>query len=223
MSVEGIDVSKFQGNIDWELVKESGIRFAMVRAGYGYNSVDETFRQNAEECNRIGIPIGVYWVCYALNPEQAVREANFCAKTIENFRLEYPVAYDIEQATLDYAESNGVNMGRSLASSIVSAFCDRMEELGYYTMFYANRNFLTNYLEDSLRDKYALWYARYTSQFDGTACGIWQYSNNGSIPGISGAVDLDLGFENYPVIIRNAGLNHLDGKPTPEPEPTPDE
>ena len=92
-------------------------------------------------------------------------------------------------------------------------------------MFYTNRNFLDTYLGSTLPDRYAFWYARYADSFDGTNCGIWQYTSQGSIPGISGDVDLDIGYIDYPSAIRAAGLNHLDGSspaPSPSPEPSPD-
>ena len=89
-------------------------------------------------------------------------------------------------------------------------------------MYYSNRNFLTQYLPSDFSDRYALWYAYYNEQFDGTNCGIWQYTNEGTIPGISGNVDLDAGFIDYPTIIHTAGLNHLSDAPvSPSPEPEP--
>ena len=76
MSIKGLDVSEFQGEVDWERVKAAGYKFAMLRAGYGYNTVDKQFRRNASECNRIGLPIGAYWFCYGFSPEQAAQEAD---------------------------------------------------------------------------------------------------------------------------------------------------
>ena len=102
MSIKGLDVSKFQGEVDWTRVKAAGYKFAMLRAGYGFNTVDEQFRRNASECNRIGLPIGVYWFCYATSPSEAAEEADSCVKAISSFRLEYPVCYDIEEASADY-------------------------------------------------------------------------------------------------------------------------
>ena len=87
-------------------------------------------------------------------------------------------------------------------------------------MFYTNRNFLDTYLGIDLTKRYAYWYARYTDQFDGTNCGMWQYTSTGSVPGISGNVDLDLGYVDYPAVIKSAGLNHLSGSaPAPAPSP----
>lgn len=228
MSIKGLDVSEFQGVIDWERVKAAGYQFAMLRAGYGFGTLDTQFRRNAAECNRIGLPIGVYWFCYAISPETAVQEADGCIKALSSYRLDYPVCYDIEQATVTYAAENGVFLTASLATQIVQAFCKRVEELGYYAMFYSNRNFLNTYFPADLSERYALWYAYYNSQFDGTNCGIWQYTSEGSVPGITGNVDLDEGYIDYPSVIRGAGLNHLDGSvpppgtdPAPVPNPAP--
>lgn len=220
MNLKGLDVSQFQGTIDWTQVKNAGYQFAMLRAGYGFKTVDSQFHRNASECNRLGIPAGVYWFCYALSPEIAVQEADGCLNTISDYRLEYPVCYDIEQATVNYAAQNGVTMTPSLASEIVRAFCNRIEERGYYAMYYSNRNFLNTYFPADLSRRYALWYAYYNDTLDNTDCGIWQYTNQGRIPGITGNVDLDTSFTDYPSVIRNAGLNHLnDSGSTPPPAP----
>lgn len=219
MSIKGLDVSEFQGEVDWERVKAAGYKFAMLRAGYGYNTIDKQFRRNASECNRIGLPVGVYWFCYAFSPEKAVQEADGCIDIISEYRLDYPVCYDIEQASADYIEKQGVSFTPALAKNVVKSFCDRIEAKGYYAMFYTNRNFLDTYLGTDLTKRYAYWYARYTDQFDGTDCGIWQYTNTGSVPGISGNVDLDLGYVDYPSVIKDAGLNHLSGSFPAPPSP----
>ncbi|HJB96200.1 MAG TPA: LysM peptidoglycan-binding domain-containing protein [Candidatus Mediterraneibacter intestinigallinarum] len=221
MSIKGLDVSEFQGEVDWERVKAAGYKFAMLRAGYGYNTIDKQFRRNASECNRIGLPVGVYWFCYAFSPEKAVQEADGCIDIISEYRLDYPVCYDIEQASADYIEKQGVSFTPALAKNVVKSFCDRIEAKGYYAMFYTNRNFLDTYLGTELSKRYAYWYARYADRFDGTDCGIWQYTSTGSVPGITGNVDLDLGYTDYPSVIKKAGLNHLSAS-SPFPSPVPE-
>ena len=217
MSTQGLDVSEFQGEIDWERVKNAGYRFAMLRAGYGSGTIDRRFRRNASECSRVGIPFGVYWFCYATSPSEAAEEADSCVKAISSFRLEYPVCYDIEEASADYIRRQGIPFTGALARSLVRSFCGRIEDRGYFSMFYSNRNFIDTYLGNDLRKRYALWYARYSENFDGTNCGIWQFTNQGRIPGIRGDVDLDRGFTDYPSLIRRAGLNHLSiGSSRPE-------
>lgn len=211
MSIKGLDVSEFQGIIDWDQVKAAGYQFAMIRAGYGFGTLDKQFQRNAAECNRVGLPIGVYWFCYALTPETARQEADGCINAISGYRLDYPICYDIEQATINYAAEYGVTVTKNLATQFVQNFCSRIEARGYFAMFYSNRNFLNQYFPEDLSQRYALWYAYYNSQFDNTRCGMWQYTNQGNVPGISGNVDLDESFEDYPSIIRKAGLNHLNG------------
>ncbi len=222
MSIKGLDVSKFQGEVDWERVKAAGYRFAMLRAGYGFNTVDPQFRRNASECNRIGLPIGAYWFCYAVSPSSAVQEADGCLDTIADYKLEYPVCYDIEQASVDYASGEGVTITPELAKQLVKSFCDRIEAKGYFAMFYSNKNFLDQYLGSDIAKRYALWYARYADTFDGTDCAMWQYTSQGSVPGISGNVDLNLSYVDFPSVIRSAGLNRLSGgTPSPSPSPSP--
>ena len=97
MSIFGIDVSRFQGNIDWAEVKRAGVEFAMLRAGFGSGSIDVQFRRNAEGCCAEGIPFGVYWFSYAYTPDMARQEARQCLETIEDYRVEYPVCIDFEQ------------------------------------------------------------------------------------------------------------------------------
>lgn len=128
MQIKGLDVSEFQGNVDWEKVKAAGYQFAMLRAGYGFNTIDPQFKRNASECNRIGLPIGVYWFCYALTPEIARQEADGCLKAISGYRLDYPVCYDIEQASVNYAAQNGVTFTPETVGKIVQNFCGRMEK-----------------------------------------------------------------------------------------------
>ena len=136
MSIKGLDVSKFQGEVDWERVKAAGYQFAMLRAGYGFSTVDEQFRRNASECSRIGLPFGAYWFCYAVSPETAVQEADGCINTISGYQLDYPVCYDIEQASADYAAGQGVQYTPGLARQLVQSFCDRVESYSYFAMFY---------------------------------------------------------------------------------------
>lgn len=211
MSLKGIDVSYYQGTIDWNKVKNAGYQFAMLRAGYGFNTVDSQFRRNASECNRLGIPIGVYWFCYALDTKSAIQEAEGCLDAIADFRLDYPVCYDMEEASIGYASKHGVTINSTMATNIVKAFCDHIEDNGYFAMYYSNKHFLQSYFSPALSEEYALWYAYYRKTLDNPNCGMWQYTSEGKVPGIHGHVDMNLCFVDYPAIIKGAGLNHLDG------------
>ena len=211
MSIRGIDVSYFQGNVDWEAVKASGIRFAMLRAGYGVKTVDAQFKRNASECNRLGIPIGVYWFSYAYTTEMAQKEAEACIRTIQDFRIEYPVAFDYENESINYAKKNGATVTPALVTAMIDAFCKKVEKLGYFAMYYGNNSFLKQWADSSLRKKYALWYARYQSELGIADLGMWQYSNTGKVSGISGNTDMNISYYDFPKVIAKAGLNHLSG------------
>lgn len=209
MSIHGIDVSEFQGNINWTKVKMAGIQFAMLRAGYGSGTIDLQFRKNAEGCNREGIPCGVYWFSYACTPKMARQEAEYCIETIEEYEISYPVCIDFEYASARYAESIGVTITRALATEIIEAFCNRIEELGYFAMYYSNLDYLNRYFDTALRPKYALWYAQYTSMPEISGQAIWQYQDDGHVDGISGNVDMNIAYHDLAKLISGAGLNHL--------------
>lgn len=221
---KGIDVSEWQGKIDWNKVRAAGIKFAMIRAGYGSNNTDKQFVRNISECNRLGVPCGVYWFSYALNTEQAAREAQHCLATVKPYRVEYPVCFDLEYDSIRYAKQKGVTIGRALATAFVEAFCGEVEKAGYYAMNYANKDYLRNMFDMAKLGRYDLWYAFWASTCDRKDAGLWQYSSKGSVPGIRGNVDMNYALKDYPAIIRNAGLNGLGNSkpaPCPKPKPTP--
>lgn len=205
----GIDVSRFQGQIDWEQVTAD---FAIIRAGFGTGTLDTQFERNITECNRLGIPCGVYWFSYALNPQAAAEEARRCLEAVRPYRLEYPVCFDYEYDSVLYARRNGVEVTQRLATDLVKAFCGTVQELGYYAMYYANADFLQNIFYPAELTEYDLWYARYREgETPGREnVGIWQYSDTGRMSGIIGNVDLNRGYRDYPAIIRRAGLNRLE-------------
>lgn len=231
MSLKGIDVSTWQGKIDWEKVKADGIEFAMIRAGFGNNNIDQWFKRNIEECNRLGIPCGVYWFSYAYTEEMAKREARQCLAAIKPYRVEYPVCYDFEYGSVDYARKKGVAITKALATSFAEAFCDEVEKAGYYAMNYTNRDYIKKYFDMSILKKYDIWLALWPSSkkpdVDRSGeCGLWQYTDKGTVEGISGPVDMNIAYKDYPAIVRNKGLNGFvaepEAKPAPEPEPVPE-
>lgn len=202
---KGIDVSKHQGTIDWEKVKASGVEFAMIRAGYGKNNIDKQFERNIKECNRLGIPCGVYWFSYAYNEAMAEKEAEYCLAAIKPYRLDYPVAFDFEYDSVNYAAKNGVNITKAIASKITKAFCETVEKAGYYVMNYANDDYQTRYFDSAVKKDYDLWLAKWPKTPDlnkPPACGIWQYSSTGKVPGITGNVDMNAAYKDYPALIN---------------------
>lgn len=204
---KGIDVSTWQNNIDWNQVKESGIEFAMIREGYGKsgpNQIDDCFRRNAEEAQKNGIPFGVYHYSYAQSVNDAVNEANFCLSNINKYQLKYPVAFDVEDSSMQH-------LWKRTLTDIYKAFCEQIEQAGYYAMIYCNVNWLENYLyKDELLPKYDLWLAQWEVDSPKYECGIWQYTSSGNVSGISGNVDLNISYKDYPSIIKANGLNRFE-------------
>ncbi len=192
---DGIDVSEWQGGIDWSRVRTD---FAIIRAGYGrlVSQTDRRFTANYEGCRSNGIPCGAYWFSYAESPEDAVREARACLEVIRNRRFEYPVYYDVEDERI-------FSSGKT--AEIITAFLDTLEKSGYFAGLYMSRSTLYEYTTEEIRRKYALWVADYSEKPENV--GMWQKSSTGMIDGITGNVDLDTSYEDYPSVIKNAGLN----------------
>ena len=206
MEYKGIDVSKWNGEIDWRKVKNAGIDFAIIREGYGKespNQIDKKFEENYNGAKNSGVNVGVYHYSYANSIGNARKEAQFCLKNIKGKQIDYPVVFDIE-------DKEQLKLDNRQRTNIVMAFCGEIENAGYYAMFYCNLNWLNNYLiKDELLPKYDLWLAQWNCNKPYNSCGIWQYSSCGKIDGISGNVNMDISYKNYSVIIENKGLNGI--------------
>lgn len=153
-----IDVSTWNGNIDWDKVYKSGVRYAMIRSSFGIenpNQIDNKFVRNIENAIKVGIKCGIYHYSYARSVAEAKKEADFCLKTIKNYKIDLPIAFDIE-------DSSQTNLGKDALTSIVIAFCDRIKSAGYTPMLYCNPSWLNSYLhKDKLIGKYDLWLAHW--------------------------------------------------------------
>ena len=197
--LKGIDVSEHQGRINWEQVKDH-VDFVMLRAGYGRNNIDKQFIRNIEECNRLCIPVGIYWFSYAWNTEMARNEAKYVLEAIKGYRVDYPISYDLEYDTLNYASKNGVTIGKRLATDMINAFCSTIEQAGYKAMNYANPDFINNKFYNN-EVNYPLWLAWYSVSEDRAKAynpSMWQYSESGSIPGIgTNSVDMNYCYEDF--------------------------
>ena len=201
----GIDVSYYQGEIQWERVKQAGMEFAMVRAGWSWYqggvNIDKNFQTNAAGAEAAELPWGVYLYAYDQSPEAARISARRLAQILAPYRPEYPIAYDMEDMQYLYRT-------REENTAIAKAFLEEMQSLGFYVMLYTFTNFANGYLNMSSLPAFDFWVADYRSQvgYEGPY-GMWQYSGSGRVDGISTNVDLDRSYKDYPVIIRSAGLN----------------
>ena len=215
---DAIDVSKWQGAVNWSTVKKAGVRHAMIRAGYG-NSVRQTdpqFKRNAAQCIALGIDWGVYWYSYATSPEMARQEARCCLQVIQGLKPTMPVAYDIEY------EPGILALDNATRTAMVKAFLEEVEAAGYYGILYASTDFIRNRLNWRELACYDVWCAQYGSKCTSPLpYGIWQYSSSNPlrIPGFGTSLDCNHVYKDYPAIIRSAGLN---GFTAPDPNPAPD-
>ena len=215
--MKGIDVSVHNGAIDWKKVKAAGIDFAILRAGYGKlaKQKDTRFEDNYAGAKAAGIPVGAYWYSYATTVNEAVQEAEVCISILAGKQFEFPIYFDQEEkATLDTGKAN--------CSAMIRAFCDTLEKAGYWAGLYTSRSCLSTHIENDIKTRYALWAAEWSDKlrYDGPV-GIWQHSEKGSVDGIAGNVDLDIGYKDYPSMIKAKGLNGY-GQPNP-PAPVADD
>ena len=208
--MKGIDVSSHQGLIDWAKVKAAGIEFAIVRAGYGQykTQVDSKAHQNFFGALGAGLHVGVYWFSYATTPEEAKAEADLCADTIEKYKgqLDFPVYFDYEYDSEIYSKQKGVTPTQALRESLAKAFCEEIEARGWRAGVYTNNDYLKNRWRLDALKQWEIWLADYTGGPD-VACGMQQTSSTGSVNGISGNVDTDTAFTDYPALVREKGWN----------------
>ena len=197
----GIDVSDFNGDIDWYAVKNSGIDFAMIRVGYmlyesGEIIMDTKLAENLQGAYEAGIKTGVYFFSQAVNKEEALEEAELVLKSIKDFNISYPVVFDWETVSAKSARTNDVTVD-TLAECCI-AFCDRVKEAGYTPMIYQNKDTALRKLDLPRLKDYDFWLAEYNDKptyryyFD-----IWQFGQNGYVPGIDGDVDMNIAFRDY--------------------------
>lgn len=198
---KGIDVSTWQGNINFNQVKASGIEFVIIRARYGNAVKDNWFEENYCKAKAVGLNVGAYCYSYASSAEGAKLEAQRCARVLAGKQFEYPIYFDIE-------EKFQLNRGKAFCSMLVSAFCSEMERMGYYAGFCASLSAALNYISPEVRSRYAFWVAQWNSRctYSGNY-GLWQYSSNGAVPRIGGRVDMDMSYVDYPSVIKKGGFN----------------
>ena len=203
--LRGIDVSKWQGDINWKKVASSGIDFVMIRSSYGSEHTDEMLKKNVEGCEKYGIDYGFYHYTYAKTADEAKQEAKYFLSRIKNFDPTYPVVLDIEE---EYFKK----MSRKQVTDIIAAFMTELENAGYYAAVYSYAIFFRDNVDMSRIEKYDIWVASWGDEeklndsYDGHY-GMWQYSATGSVNGIDGEVDLNYAYKNYAAVIKNNKLN----------------
>lgn len=203
---KGIDVSSYQERIDWNSVKPY-IDFAIIRCGWGNDSEaqdDIYYERNSRECEELGIPYGVYLFSYATTLEEARSEVLHTLRLIKNKKIEYPIYLDVE-------EKRQMALPKEKLIEIVSFYCEEMERHGYYVGIYSSLDRFKSNLDSRELDRFDKWVAEWNDRFtyNGKA-GMWQHTSYEKIPGINGRVDGDIAFYDYPQIIKDAHLNHLE-------------
>ncbi len=192
----GVDVSAWQGDIDWELLSH-WIDFAIIRCGSDL-AIDKYSLNNQIACEDLGIPYGVYWFSYARTPEHAKLEAK-CLFEAMHGKQSYPIYFDYEEGSF-----NGTPLEKELVSDIVFSFCETVEESGCYAGVYTNTSFKNKYFNERVLERFDLWEANWSK---GVSARIHQFSNKGKLPGINGNVDLNLCYYDYPSLIKDDGFN----------------
>lgn len=195
---KGIDVSRFQGKINWKKVANDGIEFAYIRLGYrGYGSgklvTDDTFEYNIEEANDAGIDTGVYFFTEAISEREAIEEAEYLLDTLEGYSVDLPIVLDVEESAS--SDSRTKDLTKEERTDIVIAFCERIKEAGHEVMIYGNTKSFMIMMDIEKLENYDKWFAyyKYPLRFP-YKMRMWQYTSSGEVDGIKGGVDINIAF-----------------------------
>lgn len=212
--VKGIDVSYWQGEVDFKAVKESGVSFVIMRIGTSY-SKDSTFERNYQNARENGLDIGCYFYTYSKDVESARKDAEDVISWIGDKQLEYPVYFDIEDPSLE-------GLPKTEKMAICEEFRQRVGDAGFLVGLYTNSYWLDYLLDKELcYNNYEIWLANWTStglpdkDMSGI-CNVWQYTDKGVVVGVKGGVDLDLSYYDYPTYVKENGLNNYEKVEEPE-------
>ena len=201
--MQGIDLSKWNGKIDFKKVKESGVDFVILRAGYGkeISQKDPRFEEYYREAKKVGLHVGAYWYSYATTVAGARAEALTCMQVLAGKQFDFPIFYDVE-------EKKQFALGGELLTEIVYEFLTTLERAGFFAGLYMSKSPLTSYMPPNIGKRFALWVAQYAKKctYKGD-WDIWQSSSKGSVPGISGRVDLDTCELDFPTLLISKHYN----------------
>ncbi len=196
VSHKGIDVSKYQGEIDWNKVKADGVEYAMIRIGYrGYGTgkivTDEQAITNIKNATKAGIKVGVYFFSQAINEKEAKEEAEYIVDIIKDYKIEYPIVFDMEEIAGDTSRTD--NLTKEQKTDIAIAFCERVKEAEYTPMIYANIKWFASHFDLERIEGYDKWFAYYDDTlYFPYKIKMWQYTDSGKVDGIAGNVDLNI-------------------------------
>lgn len=201
ISHKGIDVSSHQGKIDWSLVAQDGVEFAIIRVGFrGYGSegklvVDQQFENNIRGATAAGVRVGVYFFSQAISEEELLEEANLVLEQIAPYKVECPVVYDVERISSDSSDGRMNRISVEERTNLTKLFCQTIEAAGYKPMIYHNTEMGALMIDVAQLDDYDKWYAFYSDKmFYPYEYKIWQYSDKGKVQGIKTDVDLNISF-----------------------------
>ncbi len=203
-SIKGIDVSQYQGNMDWAKVRAQGITFAFVRVGHGTHNIDPYFKKNMTEANNQGIQTGVYFYSTATSTSEARSDAQWVIDQLQGYNISYPVALDME-------DNSQTSLGKQTLTTIARTFCNEIASAGYTPMIYCNENWAKNYLDLNQLEGVYKWIARYNNTYNTTIKrDIWQAGSTTLLDGITvNSVDVDFGYTDFTAIVTPRTA-HLD-------------
>jgi GH25 family lysozyme M1 (1,4-beta-N-acetylmuramidase) len=209
----GIDISRWQEEIDWSSVARTNLEFVMIRAAVGAFkdddgkrfpiSEDSKFREHIAGAQENGFEVGVYMYSYAKTVREIRKEAHFLVDLLENFHITYPVTLDMEESRKHYIDDPGV---------MAEEFLDIIMEAGYFPMLYSYKSWLHDHIDRDVRNKYVAWVAHLdvpATTYHGSYF-MWQYSHTGRVSGIDGDVDLNIAYRDFAEYIKKMGLNGID-------------
>lgn len=198
----GIDVSKYNGNIDWNAVKNSGVSYVIIRCGYRGSTTgalieDPMFRSNIQGAAKAGLKVGVYFFTQATNEVEAVEEASMVLNLIKGYNISYPVFLDVEATNGNNGRADGISV--STRTAVCKAFCQTIQNSGYKSGIYANKTWLNEKIDTPSLTGYRIWLAQYAAapSYSRTKYDMWQYSSKGKVSGISGNVDMNISYMGY--------------------------
>ena len=184
-----VDISEFQQNIDFNKMKNDGIKAVIIRAGYGRETIqkDSMFESHYRDAKEAGLKIGAYWYSYADSINDAEKEAKACLECIKNKYFDMPIYYDLEDHSM-------VKLGKTRLTAIAERFCETIKKSKYRAGVYANLNWFNNYLDyDKLKRRYSIWLAQYNNVNE-LNCDIWQCSSSSRVSGYDGRLDVNVIF-----------------------------